>query len=332
MHDRQPFEPDDIGLIISYECQSGCSHCLYNCGPSWRDWITKNDIKIALNAMKTWKHQYQVHITGGEPFLNFNLLLSTVKTAVEMDISCFVETNAGWCIQESLVVQRFKQLKDAGLSGIIVSCSPFHAEKIPPIYTFTAINIAYRIFGPHRTMIYRPEWMKIISRYGLNTTIPLDHYIKHLGINKAGKLFWNGYGLISGGRSGYRLGYLTDKQPANYFCNKNCTEDILFASHSHFDLYGNYISGFCAGLSIGDWHEFPDLLGELRSSHLPQIVNLLVEGGPYKLFEFASSNFNYIENKDGYVGKCHLCVDIRKYLSTWGTFTELSPSSFYEFL
>jgi hypothetical protein len=332
MHKRQPFEPNEIGLILSYMCQSACLHCLYNCGPEWRDWISIEDIKVALTATRSWNQPYQIHITGGEPFLNFNLLLSAVKIAVEMDISCYVETNAGWCHQESLVVQRFKQLEEAGLSGVIVSCSPFHAEKIPPLYTFTAINIAYRIFGPHRTMIYRPEWMKIISKHGLATTIPLDYYIRHLGINKAGKLFWHGYGIISGGRSGYRLGYLTDKHPASYFHDITCEEDILYAPHSHLDLYGNYISGFCGGLSTGNWHEFPDLLIDLKNNDLPQIINILVEGGPYKLFNFASNYYGYIENADGYAGKCHLCVDIRKHLSTCGKFSELAPAKFYELL
>jgi hypothetical protein len=329
---KQPFEPIDIGLILSYKCQSACSHCVYNCGPDWQEWITVEDIKTAISATKNWNHQYQVHITGGEPFLNFDLVLSAVQTAVKMNISCYAETNAGWCLQESFVVEKFKQLKDAGLKGIIVSCSPFHAEKIPPIRTFTAINVAYRIFGPHRIMIYRPEWMKIISRYGITSPIPLDYYIRHLGINKAGKLLWHGYGLISGGRSGYRLGYLTDKKPAIFFQGDNCEEDILYASHSHFDLYGNYISGFCGGLSLGNWHDLSDLLVELKNNEFPKIVRILIDGGPYKLFEFASDNFGYTENKDGYAGKCHLCVDIRKHLFEFGKFLELSPDGFYEFL
>jgi hypothetical protein len=25
--------PDDIGVILTYRCQSRCAHCIYNCGP-----------------------------------------------------------------------------------------------------------------------------------------------------------------------------------------------------------------------------------------------------------------------------------------------------------
>jgi hypothetical protein len=332
MYKNQPFEPIDIGLILSYKCQSACSHCLYSCGPEWQDWISPEDVIAAINATRSWNHQYHIHFTGGEPFLNFNLLLIAVQAAYKMDIPCYAETNAGWCMQESLVVQRFKQLKDAGLSGLVISCSPFHAEKIPPIRTFTAINVAYRIFGPHRVLIYRPEWVKIISRYGFTTTIPLEYYIRHLGIDKAGRLFWHGYGLISGGRSGYRLGHLVDKKPAAFYQDINCEEDILYASHSHFDLYGNFISGFCGGLSSGSWHDFPGILTELQNYNLPPIMSILVAGGPYKLFEFASEQFGYLEIHDGYAGKCHLCVDIRKHLSSSGKFEELAPAEFYDHL
>ena len=27
--------PQDVGVILTYRCHSGCKHCLYNCGPRW---------------------------------------------------------------------------------------------------------------------------------------------------------------------------------------------------------------------------------------------------------------------------------------------------------
>lgn len=326
------FEPAIIGLILSYKCQSACSHCLYNCGPEWQDWITPEDIKAAVTATMAWEYPYQIHITGGEPFLNYSLLLLAVHIVAEKNIPCYVETNAGWCLQESLVVHKFKQLKDSGLNGLHISCSPFHAEKIPPIRTFTAISAAYKVFGPHRITIYLPEWMKLISKFGLETPIPLEHYIQNLGPKTAGKLFWNGYGLISGGRSGYRLGHLTDKKPANYFKNQSCQDEIVFASHAQLDPYGNYLAGNCGGISLGNWHDFPGLLNELMENELPPIVSILTIGGPYRLYQYALKNFGYKEKNEGYVGKCHLCVDLRKHLSSISDFPELAPRTFYDLL
>jgi hypothetical protein len=38
----------------------------------------------------------------------------------------------------------------------------------------------------------------------------------------------------------------------------------------------------------------------------------------------------YQELSDGYVSKCHLCLDIRKYLASSGDYDELQPRDFYE--
>jgi hypothetical protein len=46
------------------------------------------------------------------------------------------------------------------------------------------------------------------------------------------------------------------------------------------------------------------------------------------LFQFAK-DLGYQEPAEGYVSKCHLCVDIRKYLLTKGGFEELRPPEFY---
>lgn len=332
MGEGQRFEPVYIGLILSYQCQSACSHCLYNCGPDWQEWITPEDVKAAITAIHTWENTYQLHITGGEPFLNYSLLLLTIHIAAEMNIPCYVETNAGWCLHESLAVHKFKQLKETGLSGISISCSPFHAEKIPPIRTFTAISAAHKVFGPYRIMVYLPEWMKLISRFGLDTPVPLENYVQYLGKETAGRLFWNGYRLIPGGRSGYRLGHLIDKKPANNFNNQSCQNDIVFASRLHLDLYGNLLPGNCGGISLGNWHDFPDLMVELKKNKLPPIVSILTTGGPYSLYHFASENYGYKEKEEGYVGKCHLCVDLRKHLSSFNQYSELAPLAFYDML
>jgi fermentation-respiration switch protein FrsA (DUF1100 family) len=29
--------PEDVGIILTYRCHSGCKHCLYNCGPRWKN-------------------------------------------------------------------------------------------------------------------------------------------------------------------------------------------------------------------------------------------------------------------------------------------------------
>ena len=332
---KEPLRPADLGLILSYRCQCACAHCLYNCGPTWKDWMSPQDVRAALEATLTWSHPYQVHITGGEPFLNFELLLYAVETAAEMGIPRYIETNAGWCVSDDLTSRQFNALRMAGLQAILISCSPFHAETIPLARTHRALHLAEEIFGSSRVMFYQAQWASHIAAFSEEDPVPLQSTIDVYGPSDAGRMLWQGYGLIPGGRAGYRLGHLIPAQPAAAFRNQNCEHEILYAPHSHLDLYGNYISGFCGGLATGSWRDLPALLEDFdREAYLP-LTGILIQDGPYGLYELASRHYGYAPLRPGYAGKCHLCVDVRRHLTSQADFSdssELQPAQFYDSL
>ena len=329
---RSPLCPTDLGIILSYKCQCACKHCLYNCGPQWGDWMSPETLREALLATRAWDHRLQIHFTGGEPFLNFPLLLAGVQLAAELGIPNYVETNAGWCLKEEVVVEKFKTLKDAGLDAILISCSPFHAEKVPLARTLLAIEQALRVFGRQGVIVYMSHCIAQIRQFSVEETVPLERYVERFGLEKAGKMLWDGYSIIPAGRSGYHLGHLTRKRPALAFRMQNCYLEILYAHHSHFDLYGNYISWFCGGLTVGDWHNLPQILDDFRARRYPPIIDVLIRSGPYGLLEVAKREYGYEELPEGYAGKCHLCVDVRRHLSRHGDFPELKPRQFYEMI
>jgi hypothetical protein len=228
-----------------------------------------DEIYDALAAMQSaWQGYFQVHLTGGEPFLKFPLLLYANQIAAELNIPCYVETNAGWCVSDDLVTNRLRQLKQAGLDAVLVSCSPFHAVTIPPERTLRAITIAGEIFGHQNVIVYQPEWLDLLIHFGTENPTPLEAYSQTYGVKQAGRFFWQGYGLISGGRSGYKLGHMIERQPPDSFQVDHCRHEILYPHHSHLDLYGNFISGFCGGLTAGDWHSLPHV------STISTVVNI----------------------------------------------------------
>ena len=49
------------------------------------------------------------------------------------------------------------------------------------------------------------------------------------------------------------------------------------------------------------------------------------------LLHFAQ-DFGYQEYGGGYLSKCDLCLDIRRFLVTQGDFEELGPKEFYAYL
>lgn len=321
--------PQDIGIILSYRCASGCSHCLYNCGPRWpKDAMTLADLRQAFEVVASWGQGRQVHLTGGEPFLFFDLMLEGTRVAAELGVTVYAETSAAWCVDEATVGDRFRALQEAGMAAVLISCSPYHAEKIPPIRTITAVRAALKVWGPRGVIIYQPAYLKVIQQFGLEHPTALSRYEELMGMEEAGRLLWGGYGIIAGGRAGYRLGHLVALRPAEVFAEDDCAADILIAPHSHMDLYGNYVPGFCGGLTVADWrYEDP-----LRRPFAHELVELLIEQGPYGLFQMARERYDYRPLPAGYAGKCHLCVDVRWHLVRvkGDDYPELRPLGFYE--
>ena len=323
--------PQDVGIILSYRCQSGCNHCLYNCGPRWeKEAISVEALRQALEAVTIWPRTPQVHFTGGEPFLHFPLLLEGVRLARELGISRYVETSSSWCTDQTQAVELFATLQEAGLEAILISCSPFHAERIPPARTLRAIRAALDVFGTDGVIVYLSNFIKVVQLFDVERPTPLSRYEERFGVEGAARILWQGYGIISGGRSGYRLGHLVPRHRPVAFAEADCAGDILYAHHSNFDLYGNFISGFCGGLTVGDWHDLPQVLADLQAGSFPPLIEVLVERGPYGLFEMAKERRGYEPLADGYSGKCHLCVDVRRHLVETGDFVELRPRGFYE--
>jgi hypothetical protein len=89
--------------------------------------------------------------------------------------------------------------------------------------------------------------------------------------------------------------------------------------------------GFCGGISLGSWFDLDRLVREGVDLEKHVVLKFIINEDMKSLFHFAN-HMKYKEMSDGYVSKCHLCLDIRKHLSASGNFEELSPKEFYKHL
>ena len=337
MHATSEFlHPYDVGLILTYKCQCACKHCMFNCGPAWEEWMTLENIQEALQMILALGSVRQIHFTGGEPFLNFPLLLAGVQAAKETGLPQYLETNAGWCVSVDQVDEQFALLKEAGLTVISISCSPFHAETIPLTRTLLAIDRALAIFGSHRVMVDNVEMINQIQRFGTRTPTPLYRYIEAYGNEPAGLLFWKGNELKSSGRAGYTLGDLASRYEPEEFRRMDCLEELLTSEQASFDPYGNYIPSACGGLALGSWHHIEEIAyDDWLTANLPSQHNLilktLIHNGPYGLYNVAIRDYDYMKLNTGYVDKCHLCVDVRRHLANQEHWDSLAPVGFYHY-
>ena len=153
-------EPVSGGLLLSYKCTGECMHCMYACSSRWQaDWIGEEAAwQILAGVARSIKPcpygpdgisiNYGLHLTGGEPFLNFALLLRITGMTHDLAIpSTFVETNCFWCLDEQSTKEKLIRLKEAGLRGVLISVNPFILEQVAFERTQIGLRVAKEVYG-----------------------------------------------------------------------------------------------------------------------------------------------------------------------------------------
>jgi hypothetical protein len=331
--------PISGGLILSYRCNAACRHCMYACSPRWpADWIGEAELAAVLKALSgrihpspwgadTMSLNHGLHFTGGEPFLNFQLLCSAVQMAADLQIpSLFVETNCYWARSDRETRERLQKLKDCGLVGILISINPFYLEHVPFERSERAIRIAGEVFGPN-VMVYQQEYLRLFKQLGIHDRLPLPELMKReegLEFTRHAEFFLNG-------RAPYALEELElfPHFPAERVFAHPCSPSFLRSWHNHFDNYGNLIPGYCGGLSLGDCRRLDALLGQGIDLDARPILSYIVADNFRGLLAFAEER-GYRQRLSGYLSKCHLCADLRRHLVRVREFPELAPREFYD--
>ena len=268
-----------------------------------------------------------LHFTGGEPFINFDFLLKAVQIADEFEIpSTFVETNCFWCRSDKITKEKLNLLKSTGLRGILISVNPFYAEYVPFERTERCIKISREVFGPN-VMVYQIEYYKRFKQLGIRKRIPLANYLA-LAQNES---LTSEVELFLMGRAAVKLKTMYPAYLAQHFFSQPCLPPFLREWHNHLDNYGNIMPGYCGGISLGDWHQLDDLIEDGIDLDKRPILSFLISENMKGLYDFAKL-LGYSELEEGYISKCHLCLDLRKYLINQKDFEELRPLEFYDHL
>jgi hypothetical protein len=318
------------GIMLSYKCNSRCRHCLYCCSPEWQEWMDIDLVRsIFEGTLKCARTIHGFHLAGGEAFLNFPLLLETMKMATHYGIPVdYVETNAGWFVDEASAVDKLTRLRDAGLHCLLVSASPFHAEHIPLEKTLDTIEASLKVFGHHGTMIWLPEFLEDLLSITENGLVSFERYVESVGQSGARVAAAYGGQLIPGGRSGYTLSDFLPERPKEDFFGGNCAYELLRSARGHFDPYGNIVTGVCSGISMGDARDLDSAYRNFCLNDHP-VIKILCSTGVQGLYEMADAEYGY-SAKSSYAGKCDLCMDVRRHLVLSGApFDELRPKEFY---
>lgn len=312
---------------------------MYSCGPEWeRNLISTDRLENILAELAghiipsprgadSISLNHGLHLTGGEPFLFYDKLLEATKVADEIGIpSLFVETNSFWSRDKDLVRKRLEELKKAGLDGITISVNPFYLEYIPIENTKRNVRISREVFGED-VMVYQAEYLRKFERSGIEGTLDLEDYLESQGGFKGEDVEF-----FLSGRAPYEVPKYDQKgmtpHPPEWWLDRSCRPPFLREWHNHVDSYGNYIPGYCGGLSFGKIRDLDMLITAGRNPDEYPILSLISRDDFRGLYHLAR-DYDYEVDSTGYYSKCHLCLDIRSYLHREGNFAELKPDEFY---
>jgi hypothetical protein len=316
------------GIMPTWRCTNACRHCLYDCSPQRpAAWIGADTLERTLAALAAERSLQELHVGGGEPFLDLEGLIELVRRIVSAGLPlAYVETNAFWCSSREAARAGMRRLRDAGLRGLLVSVSMFHNEFVPFGSMRIAVEVAHEIFGPQGTLIYLPHLYELLGRLPGDGKRSLEEFCRLTGLEAASPQIPRLYGVIPGGRAVRELRACYTARPARAYAGASCGDRLLDTSHFHIDPDGDLFTGLCAGLSPAG---ADDLHPEITPTTHPVFFTLLSEG-PHALMTLATRRHGYEERPSGYVSRCDLCLDIRRHLFQQGTYRELRPASFYE--
>lgn len=311
--------------MMTYRCTNSCKHCLYRCSSEMPDqWLSLEMAEDIFRALAAEPHLQGIHIAGGEPGLNLDLLQDLLVLAKLFKIPVdYVETNAFWCKHPDETEDQLRRLRNAGLTALLISVSPFHNEFIPFRNTRNCVNAARHVFGRGHVHIYLPHVYRMLEELDDDGTHTLDEFCYRTGLSRPELIRL--YGLIPAGRVAECLRDCYQALPAEAYAEANCQDDLMCTTHFHFDPQGNLFTGCCAGVIPATVTELHPLI----TRRTRPIFARLCESGPTALLELATEEFDFEPDPDGYISKCDLCYDLRRHLWASGEFPELRPDSYY---
>ncbi len=315
------------GLLLSWWCNARCPSCYLSCRPGPAAWAPiESLLDWWAQLIAASPHGCRVHLTGGEPFGNFPLLLELCQRAQRRRLGPLekIETNAFWAEHEARTADWIGRLDRAGMQRLSISADPYHQQFVPIDRPRRAARIAAELLGPRRVQVRWADWLAD----GRNTEGLSPREL----VDLAGRFESFGRDRHNG-RGAEQLAGAVPLKPISALVDRPCSAVLLRGKHVHISPEGLVMPGTCAGILLGriePGRSVGQIWRQLDTDHEDRpIVSALARRGPAGLLDRARrSGF---APADGYASRCHLCWQLRKHLAVAGLGgPELGPGRIYE--
>ena len=315
------------GLILTYWCGAECASCYLRCSPRRGGWMSvEKALELWEHLAAASPHGCRIHLTGGEPFGDWPRLIEVCRRAAAAGLRPLekVETNAFWASDRAEAVERLRALDAAGMGRLVISADPYHQQHVAIERCRLLAAAAEEVLGAARVRVRWRDWLA----EGFDTAAMGDAERAALFARYAA----GGRDRLTGRAAEALAPRLSRKRPAE-LADSPCREALLRSRHVHADADGLLCPGTCAGIVLGvagGAESVADVWRRLEGDWFSRpVVGALAAQGPAGLA--AEAQAAGLVPRDGYASKCHLCWDVRRWMSRRGAGGgELGPAWMYE--
>ncbi len=130
--------PFRVGLILTYRCNAECRHCFFECSSSRTEVMPRETAQRVINEAISLGVEW-VSFSGGEPFLEYDLLKELISLSSRKGLRTEVVTNGFWGQTKEKAHGVLKPLIESGLDVLNLSIDDFHNEYL----LFESVRNAY---------------------------------------------------------------------------------------------------------------------------------------------------------------------------------------------
>ncbi len=134
-----------VCLVLTRRCNISCRHCGHNCSDQTRETMTREEAKLYIEGACSIPSLRLLGFTGGEPFLEYDLLLDLISLVGQKGISSEVVTNGSWADTEECARTLLEPLVHRGLTNFVTSLDEYHLEQIPLASIQNGVRAAARL-------------------------------------------------------------------------------------------------------------------------------------------------------------------------------------------
>src|ERR1700733_6947407 len=128
-----PMEPVCLAIHLTYQCPLTCDHCCFSSNMQTHGHLSLEQVLRAIEEARDLPSIRVVAFTGGDPFLQRDILRQAIAHATAQGFATRVVTSAYWATTPEKAARALTPLAQAGLKEISLSFDDSHAEFVRPV-------------------------------------------------------------------------------------------------------------------------------------------------------------------------------------------------------